>query len=399
MVPEMSLGFPVEGFTYAQPDARHCTECGACERVCPVLASRRKLAHGSSTPASSLTLPPKTAFACYNHNEAVRAASSSGGLFSRLAEWTLHQGGVVFGARFNADFTLHHVAIEHLDELPALRGSKYLQSDLGRSFSQALTFLKADRWVLFSGTPCQIAGLTRYLGRRTYERLLTVDVVCHGVPSPSVFARYLQESAPTPLHHINFRDKTSGGWKHSTLTFEAQSALETRSTPLTEEPYMRGFLQNLYVRPICHRCIVRRFESPAPGRGLSSGSDLTLGDYWGIRHHYPQMDDNGGTSLVLVHSERGRSALWAISADLTMQPTPLHTALQGNPALLRSAQAHRQRHHFFAAFASSPRATPSIPLNTLIEQFLRPTLLDILRRKTRGTWRKLTRRFSQQRFR
>ena len=168
-----------EGFLYPVIDQSLCIDCGLCEKVCPVL-------HRNEAPDPA-SLP---VYACRNTNETIRMASSSGGVFTLLAEQVIARGGVVFGARFDSDFMVMHDSAETLEELGLLRGSKYTQSRIGDSFRRALALLKQDREVMFVGTSCQIAGLKRFMGR-PYEKLLAVDVLCHGVPSPDVYARYL----------------------------------------------------------------------------------------------------------------------------------------------------------------------------------------------------------------
>ena len=173
----ISMRRDAEGFLYPTVDMSSCIGCHLCERICPMLirGTERR---------------PLEVLAAKSSNEAVRLSSSSGGIFTPLAERTLRRGGVVFGAKFNDKLYVEHTGVESEEELSALRGSKYLQSIIGDSYKRAEEALKGGREVLFSGTPCQIAGLRGYL-RREYESLLTVEVVCHGVPSPKVWQEYV----------------------------------------------------------------------------------------------------------------------------------------------------------------------------------------------------------------
>ena len=166
-----------EGFLYPKVDETTCINCGLCEKVCPVINqnSIRK---------------PSDIYAASNTNEVIKAESSSGGIFTILAETIINDGGVVFGARFNEQYEVVHDFTDNILGLAAFRGSKYVQSKIGNSFSEAETFLKQNRKVLFSGTPCQITGLKKFL-RKEYSNLVTVDFVCHGVPSPEVWRKYL----------------------------------------------------------------------------------------------------------------------------------------------------------------------------------------------------------------
>lgn len=169
-----------EGFLYPQVDVTRCIDCGKCEKVCP------ELVEAGERKATGI-------YAGVNPDDEVRRASSSGGIFTLLAESVLAENGVVFGARFDKDWNVVHDYTESKEGLGTFRGSKYVQSRNGETFKQAERFLKAGRKVLFSGTPCQIMGLKRYL-RREYDNLLTVDFVCHGVPSPLVWRKYVEET-------------------------------------------------------------------------------------------------------------------------------------------------------------------------------------------------------------
>lgn len=168
-----------EGFWYPQIDEEECINCGLCERVCPII-----------TPIKFEDPFSPMAYACYNRDEKVRLASSSGGIFTLIAEAVLKQGGVVFGAGFDEDFNVCHQCVERVEDLDKLRMSKYVQSKIGETYREAENFLKENRLVLFTGTPCQIGGLKAYLGK-SYDNLITQDIICHGVPSPMVWEDYL----------------------------------------------------------------------------------------------------------------------------------------------------------------------------------------------------------------
>lgn len=302
-----------EGFDCPVVDVSRCIGCEMCERVCPELnISQPRL--------------PQATYAAINRNETVRRESSSGGVFTLLAETVIARGGVVFGARFDSDWTVRHDKAETSEELAAFRGSKYLQSRIGETFIEAKSHLSEGREVLFSGTPCQIAGLKGYLNKE-YANLLTVDFVCHGVPSQGAWKKYLEEksralSAPagkntdsislkagSPWKSISFRDKRLG-WKKYGFHLSETALQGGRNTdftslnnadkciyePFTENDYMRVFLSDLDLRPSCYKC---------PSKGGRSGSDITLGDFWGIEYVDRSMDDDCGTSLVLINTPKG----------------------------------------------------------------------------------------------
>ena len=280
----LALREDAEGFLYPEADASRCIDCGLCEKVCPVIH-----------PGESRQ--PLMAYAAVNGDEAVRRSSSSGGVFTALALETIERGGVVFGAKFDGRWEVVHGWTDRAEGLAAFRGAKYAQSCIGNSYKDVESFLRQGREVLFSGTPCQVAGLRRFL-RREYAGLLTVDVVCHGVPSPGVWRDYLRESreahfphvAPLPLTALTFRDKSTG-WKQYSFTYMAQSSdgLSKVTERASRNAFMRGFLADLYLRPSCYAC---------PAKRLSSGSDLTVGDYWGVGAVHPALDDDGGVSVV-----------------------------------------------------------------------------------------------------
>lgn len=277
-----------EGFLYPNVDETICIDCGLCEKVCPVINQCRKRV-------------PSKAFAVWNCNEITRLNSSSGGVFSAIAIQILKDGGVVFGAKFNDRWEVVHDYIEKIEDLYLLQGSKYVQSVIGNTYSIAEIFLKRGRKVLFTGTSCQIAGLKRFL-RTDYDNLLTIDVICHGVPSPMIWYRYLDYiisneklsgvSSVEDISNISFRSKLTG-WKNYSFQIRGNHG-ELLSECFYDNLFMQGFLCNLYLRPSCHSC---------PAKSGKSGSDVTLGDYWGVSNHHPELDDDKGISAVLDYND------------------------------------------------------------------------------------------------
>ncbi len=314
-----------EGFLYPAVDTARCVECGVCERVCPML--------NPEAPQS-----PRAVYAAKNPDEEIRMKSSSGGLFTLLAEQTLARGGVVFGARFNAAWEVEHAYTEQREDLQAFRGSKYVQSRIGNSYAEAERFLKAGREVLFSGTPCQIAGLKRFLGKE-YSHLLTLDIVCHGVPSPLVWRNYLRHVAKgEEISAIQMRDKKTG-WNNYRIVISSPNGT------LVEEPgrknlFMEGFLKDLYLRPSCHNC---------PAKAGRSRSDITLGDYWGGEIVHPELTDNQGIGLVLVHNQQGDNFL--VTCGASKIASHYEEAVRYNPCILRSVAVPRARAEFWARFS------------------------------------------------
>ena len=323
-----------EGFDYPIVDADRCIECHKCERVCPFM----KL----GAPREPLAV-----YAACATDEGLREASSSGGLFTLLAEETLRRGGVVFGARFDEAWSVCHDYTETVEGLVPFRGSKYLQSRIGESYRQAEQSLKDGRPVLFTGTPCQIKGLVNYLGH-FYENLTTVDVVCHGVPSPMVWQRYLTtlQAGLGKVSGISFRDKSISGWRRYDFVVQSTGGDGVRQF-YGDNIYMRGFLHDLYLRPSCYACMAK---------GGRSQSDLTLGDYWGVERTCPDLDraldENKGTSVVLIHSDRGQSLLEGLPCRY--QETNYASAVAGNPAIEHTATEPPKRQLFFAQLDAEP---------------------------------------------
>ena len=307
-----------EGFLYPEINDDFCIDCGICYNVCPVRNQKPNC-------------KPLAFYASQSKDETLRLQSSSGGIFSLLAEYIIRKGGIVFGARFNEKMELVHEYTETINGLAPFRGSKYVQSKIGDSFKQVEYFLKQGRMVLFSGVPCQIAALKLYL-QKEYDNLLTVDVICHGVPSEAVWRAYGKViGAQLPL---SFRDKSTGWQQYSVQ-------LNGTAHPYRKDPYMRLFLSDVILRPSCYHC---------PAKGASRVSDLTLADFWGIQNVDPTMFDDKGTSLVLVHSAAGEQALAQIRSDLLLKAEPLESALAGNPSAVHSATEPKARAAFFAEF-------------------------------------------------
>ncbi|MEF9923702.1 MAG: Coenzyme F420 hydrogenase/dehydrogenase, beta subunit C-terminal domain [Muribaculaceae bacterium] len=325
-----------EGFLYPKVDASLCIDCKLCEKVCPVINQNE-------------TRKPIAVYAAKNPNEEIRMKSSSGGIFSMLAESTINQGGVVFGARFNEKWEVVHDYTETVEGIIPFRGSKYVQSQIGDSYIKAQDFLKEGREVLFSGTPCQIAGLNKFLSKE-YDNLLTVDVVCHGVPSPLVWRDYLDHLYKTgkisaqsrkdtlPIGSISFRDKRTG-WKNFSFVIKDKGGKITVQETLHKNIFMQGFLNNLYLRPSCHAC---------PTRKGKSGSDISIADYWGIP---ADMDDDKGIGLVLINTQKGAAAY--LTADVESVETSYAQALAGNPCMERSVAIPKYRALFWQKYQSA----------------------------------------------
>ena len=313
------------GFKYPKINRELCINCGLCNKVCPIL--NKKI--GENNPKC---------YACYNKDEKTRMNSSSGGIFSLLATEILNRNGVVFGAAFNNDFSLTHQYIEKIEDLDKLRTSKYLQSNIGDSYKQVKKFLNSDRYVLFTGTPCQIEGLISYLGKN-YDKLYTQDIICHGVPSPKVWKKYLEYREKIDKEKpkkINFRDKKQEGWKMFSLSFKYKEKEYSKNQK--QDLYMKAFLKDVCLRNSCYNCSFRKKQRL---------SDITLADYWGIEKIHPELDDNKGTSLVLVNSNKGKKLYSAINRLIISKEVTIEDAIRSNKALIKSPNLNKNRNKFF----------------------------------------------------
>lgn len=315
-----------EGFWYPYTNKSLCINCDLCKRVCPI--------NNEVEIEEFKTI----ALGCKNKNIDVRIKSSSGGIFFLLAQKIIRDNGVVFGATFNLKFEVYHTYAETIEGCIQFRGSKYVQSKIGDTYKLVKRFLDDGRKVLFSGTQCQIKGLNLFLNKK-YENLLLVDIICHGVPSPLVFSKYINKLScnnKDDIKTINFREK-SKGWKDFSYVTEFNNGYRQSETQ-QENIYMRGFLNNLYLRSSCYQC------SAKDGK---SGADISLGDYWGINKIDPSFDDDKGTSLVLINSKKGKDFFDKVSHNVEFIEANLKEAINYNSCIIKPSYYNEMRKKFF----------------------------------------------------
>ncbi len=350
-----------EGFYRPVVDSEKCVQCGACEKVCP-------WANGVLNP-NGASKTPKTV-AAYSLDESIRMNSSSGGIFSVLAEKFLDDGGVVAGVAQLDKTHFGHVVVDNKADLAKLRGSKYVQADAGMVYREIRSLLREGRKVLFSGTPCQVAALYSVLGQKTFENLFTVDIVCHGTPSVRVFQKYvedLERQEQSEVVENVFRDKTDG-WKRYSLLHKLANGSQNLVSH-GESKYMRLFLSRICQNSSCADCRYRKLPRIA---------DITLGDYWGITSVHPEMDDDKGTSVVLLNTAHGETLFSSILDKLKICDSFLDKAIAGNPCIVRSSIQHTKRAEFFAELDTKS-------LDELLKKFCpQPSLLVRVYRKIRG---------------
>lgn len=334
-----------EGFLYPTVDINLCNNCHLCEIHCPMY-----IMHSPQTPIKI--------YGCRNNVNSELHSSSSGGMFYIFSKKTLEDNGLVIGARFNEKWNVEHTAIYNLSELKALIGSKYVQSDIGFIYKQIKKFLKNEQKVLFVGTPCQVAGLHSFLSKE-YENLITIDFVCHGVPSPLVWQQYLKEIIPnnSNIKSINFRDKHTG-WPQYCFSYSYINNNQEYKyyIPSHKNPFMRGFLHNLYIRPSCYKCKFKCFTSK---------SDITMSDFWGVWKNYPKWNDQKGASCIAINSEKGLHFFNSIDnknyskINLTFK----QAYIDYNYSALQSAPYTHKRDEFFSNFQYEPFIDLSLKLS------------------------------------
>lgn len=312
-------------FHYPAVDTEKCVSCGLCEKACPVLST------------VETTDVQRKAYAAKNPDGAIRKFSSSGGVFWALAKTVLSRGGHVCGAVFDANFRVHHLVSNSEADVRRMIGSKYAQSDLTGVYKQIRELLRKGETVLFTGCPCQVAALRSFIGRE-YENLITADLICHGVPSNTMLRAYLdyqEKKHRATIDTVCFRDKKHG-WHRSSVRITFQNGDEY-CAPITVDAYMKGFLGGIYLKEGCYDCRFKAFQS---------GSDLTLGDFWGAEAVCPELDDNTGLSAVTANTDKGDDFLRQCGIDLWGEQ--VDTVARYNRNLMIPTKRNPEREPFYA---------------------------------------------------
>ena len=307
-----------EGFLYPEIDTKRCIHCNVCTEICPALNKREY----------------PSAFAVINNDEHIRNKSTSGGIFSILAEAIIEQNGVVFGAKFDNDFVVVHGSVDTVEGIGVFRGSKYVQSVIGETFKECKNNLDNGKKVLFSGTPCQIGGLKAYL-QKEYEKLLCVDLICMSVPSPKVWKKYVEYKTKTSGSRpktIAFRYKNPN-WRPSSMRIEFENNT-VYTAASNKDYYLQIFYSEICTRKSCFHCNFRT---------LKRQSDITIADFWGIEQICPEMYDNKGTSLVLLNSSKGHELFQKIKGKCKIKETDIEDAIKHNQRAIRSREIQNKQ--------------------------------------------------------
>lgn len=371
------MAWDSEGFPYPEIDKQRCIKCGFCKKACPVMRiykasgkkrnnsvknSRTKKSHNSSEDCTEewnvrqFRFPQPEVFAAWHLNEEIRLSSSSGGIFTALSANILNQGGAVFGAGYDGSLNVCHKGVYEIDELKDLRGSKYVQSSMGDTYKNVKSELLKGKKVIFSGAPCQVAGLYSYLGR-DIENLTTCDFICSGVSSPKVwrmYLEYMEKCFKAKAEYAFFRDKRQG-WKRNTFSIKFDNGVEYFSLG-AYDPFMVGFQTKVFRRPSCHKCMFK---------GLPCYGDITIGDFWGIDSKRPDLDDDKGTSLVLINSYKGKKVFNEMAGtDIFCTPCRLEYA-NSCSMLMKSASYKSYRDSFF-------KELDLLPFGELVKKYMKP---------------------------
>ncbi|MDO5292487.1 MAG: Coenzyme F420 hydrogenase/dehydrogenase, beta subunit C-terminal domain [bacterium] len=310
-----------EGFEYPTIDMKKCINCNICEKTCPSLNK-------------DLSSNTEAVYAAKNKDDQIRKSSSSGGVFTLIAEYILKMDGVVYGASYDEKFEVRHIRINSLDEIAYLKGAKYVQSKIDTIYQMVKKDLEANKIVLFTGTPCQIAGVRAFL-KRPYEKLYLQDVLCHGVPSYKILKKYLDETGFKDIKSISFRDK-SIGWQKSLVRIDYKN--KTYKQKYSQNPYTRAFSSGAILRPSCYQCHYKN---------MRYYSDISLSDFWGIENTNSKLYDQLGVSLMFIHTDKGMELFHNIKSFMEYEEVELETAIASNKTAIYGAYKQKNRDVIF----------------------------------------------------
>lgn len=313
-----------EGFYYPKINQDKCIDCGACKRVCPILNTRKNIVLNNC-------------YAGYNkRNDSLINKSSSGAIFEIFADYILNQNGIVVGAAFDNKKQLKHIAITSHNEINKLKGSKYIQSDLTNIFKFIRDNIK-NKKILFVGTPCQVAGLKSYI-KDDLNNLICIDLICHGVPSQNLFDKYileLEKKYKDVVIDYDFRNKITGWQNYSnTIIFKSKKISQLKS----KNSYMKLFLSDVGLRRSCYKC---NFKFG------NKYSDLTLGDYWGVKKYHPKIYNEKGVSIIIINSALGNNIFQNINNQIVYEQTDINYIKKTNYSLFSSSVYTSKRENFY----------------------------------------------------
>lgn len=345
-----------EGFLYPKKNS-NCIECGLCEKICPL-----------QNKILNKTIEQKVYAGEYKDKDILRK-SSSGGAFTAICNSFCDENYVIFGAKFDNNFHVKHDYIEDINEIDIFRKSKYVQSDINKMYLKVKEFLNQGKKVVFSGTPCQIAGLKSFLNNKEFENLLCVDIICHGVPSAKVwnqYIKYVEKKYNSRIKEINFREKIIEDKKYNSRNLKIK--LENGKI-ITENSnksyYLKGFHNKLFYRPSCEKC---KFANS------NRISDITIGDCWGINKIHPELDVHKGVSLIVINTEKGNKIKEKLEEYMNLQKLDLNFAIKENAQFREPTKFHKNRDKFYKSIDNN------LKFNKKIKKYAKESYKVIIKR-------------------
>lgn len=345
-----------EGFLFPKIDEKKCINCGLCEKKCP-----------SVTPIKKKDFVPEYYAATYLDKEICKK-SASGGAFAALAVKTLENGGIVFGCAYDDEFNAFHVKINSAKDLEKLQGSKYVSSDTKMTFVETKEILDSGKIVLYSGRPCQIAGLLKYLGRN-YDNLITIDLVCHGVPSQLLFSKYLEWLGMKnggKIIYYGFRDKDIGGWSCSG---KIKTKNKTKKLQSYCDPYYASFLRGETYRVSCYEC---PFATP------ERVGDITICDFWGVEKFYPNINKSNGVSGIIVNSNKGKELLKKTLDSFFIHEISLDELRMQNLNLNRPTPMPEKRQNVYKNCIINGKFVPNVEYSSLLKFLIKQNISKLM---------------------
>ena len=362
-----------EGFNQPVVDDKTCIKCGKCIKTCPVNnnVERKKV---------------DVAYAAVNRDNITLMNSSSGGVFTELAKYVIEKGGYVFGAAFDNKLKVKHILVDNIKDIEQLKGSKYVQSDTKKTFQEALNLLKLGNLVLFSGTPCQIAGLRNVVGNKYEHNLITIDLICHGVPSQEFFDKYIDNLGGTnKISEFKFRHKEKNDYNCMILHYKKGKRNINIKNPMVD-PYYYSFLNGYIYRESCYQCIYANDKRV---------SDITLGDFWGVSNYYKEFENITGVSALLINTRKGAKIFEEIKDKFLIKEANIEEIKKHNHNLTQPTKKTDIRKEFFKELKKNdfnyivkkyctPKNKWVIKLKSYIPLKTKNKLIRVIRNKKKG---------------